>query len=73
MAERGRLRPEINQRWCKNCGLCVAFCAKEVFVNDALGRPQISQPQECEGCRTCLLRCPDIAIQLIANDNEGKG
>lgn len=68
MAKKSRLYPDINRKWCKNCGICVVFCNQDVFDRDSLGRPVMSRPEQCNGCRSCLLRCPDIAIELIECD-----
>ncbi len=68
MNAKTKLKPEINRKWCKNCGLCVAFCPEEVFVNDNLGRPLISHPEKCSACKRCFLRCPDIAISMVSSE-----
>lgn len=65
MGKDNRLKPEVNGKWCKRCGVCVTFCKQEVFEQDRLGRPVIAQPEGCNGCRACLLRCPDMAIDLV--------
>lgn len=56
--------PVINYSRCKQCGLCVAFCPKEVFTLDRLGKPEVSHPELCIGCALCCYRCPDIAINI---------
>ncbi|MBR3034091.1 MAG: 4Fe-4S binding protein, partial [Firmicutes bacterium] len=28
---------EINYKWCKKCGICAAFCPKNVFDRDEDG------------------------------------
>jgi len=28
----------INREWCKGCGICVAFCPKDVLVLDEEGK-----------------------------------
>ena len=50
--------------WCKACGICIAFCPKEVFDRDEEGKPVIARPDECNGCRFCELHCPDFAITI---------
>jgi len=50
--------------WCKACGLCIAFCPKEVFSRDENGHPVIMRPDACIGCRFCEHHCPDFAITI---------
>lgn len=50
--------------WCKACGICIAFCPKEVFGRNEEGKPVIERPDDCIGCRFCELHCPDFAITI---------
>jgi 2-oxoglutarate ferredoxin oxidoreductase subunit delta len=50
--------------WCKACGICIAFCPKNVFTPDQTGKPVISRADACSGCRFCELHCPDFAITI---------
>ena len=53
----------IRTRWCKGCGICVAFCPKKVLaLHD--GKVAAERPEDCIGCRMCELRCPDFAIEI---------
>jgi 2-oxoglutarate ferredoxin oxidoreductase subunit delta len=54
--------------WCKACGICSAFCPKDVITRSATGMPIIQDPDACIGCRFCELHCPDFAI-TIREDN----
>ncbi len=56
--------------WCKRCGICVAFCPKEVLEAGPDGLPQAVRPEECISCGMCELRCPDFAISV--NQPKGK-
>jgi len=52
----------INEEWCKSCGICVEFCPHGVLVEGALGSPEVANVKNCNVCRLCELRCPEMAI-----------
>ncbi|MBO5492060.1 MAG: ferredoxin family protein [Pyramidobacter sp.] len=54
----------INRKWCKSCGICVAFCPKKVFDADRDGAPVVARPQDCVACTLCVMRCPDFALKV---------
>lgn len=54
----------INRKWCKNCGICVAFCPKGVFISDEFSKPIVKNPGICIKCMLCVVRCPDFAIDI---------
>jgi 2-oxoglutarate ferredoxin oxidoreductase subunit delta len=54
----------INPKYCKSCGICVAFCPKKVLALDSEGKAYAANPGDCAGCRQCELRCPDFAIDV---------
>lgn len=56
--------------WCKKCGICIAFCPKNVLDRGPDGHPVAARPEDCIRCHMCELRCPDFAIS-VAN-GEGK-
>ena len=47
---------------CKGCGLCVAFCPKQVLGLSELGKVVILKADDCIASGQCELRCPDYAI-----------
>jgi len=53
----------IEKAWCKGCGICVAFCPKNVLDLDE-GKITIKNIEACIKCGQCELRCPDYAIYL---------
>ncbi len=54
----------INREWCKGCGICVAFCPKQVLALDEDEKAVAVNPQDCICCRLCEHRCPDLAIDI---------
>ncbi len=54
----------INKKWCKSCGICVAFCPKKVFDADRDGAPVAARSQDCVACQLCVMRCPDFALKV---------
>ena len=54
----------IIQEWCKRCGVCTAFCPKNVFATDPEGVVRIERLDACIACEICERMCPDLAISL---------
>ena len=52
----------IKMARCKGCGICVAFCPKEVLAIDERGKVKVVQGDACIACGQCEMRCPDYAI-----------
>jgi len=50
--------------WCKACGICIAFCPKQVFDRDEAGKARVKDPDACVGCWFCEIHCPDFAITI---------
>ncbi len=50
--------------WCKACGICMAFCPKEIIKAGQNGKPEIIDNDSCIGCRFCEIHCPDFAITV---------
>lgn len=63
-AKRGpRGKVIIFGKWCKGCGLCVAFCPTGVLAfNEDDERPAVVKPENCTACHWCDTHCPDLAI-----------
>ncbi len=63
---------DINREWCKGCGICIHFCPKNVLRADGENKAFTVRPEECICCKLCELRCPDLAIEVIAEKvNDG--
>lgn len=63
------VRLTINEKWCKKCAICVAFCPQGVFTANEFGLPQIKYPEKCVKCMLCVIRCPDFAVE-VEDDGE---
>jgi 2-oxoglutarate ferredoxin oxidoreductase subunit delta len=54
----------INSKWCKGCGICVAFCPKNTLDLDREGKAFQARQDDCIGCGMCALYCPDLAVTV---------
>jgi len=61
----------VRERYCKGCGICVAYCPKKVLALKN-GKLFIERPELCVGCRMCELRCPDYAIEIHEAGDEAE-
>ena len=59
----------INREWCKGCGICVEFCPQNVLEMDRSDKAVAVRPEDCICCRLCELRCPDLAIEIVTEDD----
>ncbi len=71
-----KIKVEINIARCKGCGFCVSVCHQKCLVTakdlNAKGvRPAefIEGAGECRGCMNCVLMCPDLAIEILEDEN----
>lgn len=72
MAKQKLKEHRINQEWCKGCGICVAFCPKDVLEMDDQGKAVAVRPEQCIACRMCEMCCPDLAVEVITETNANK-
>lgn len=47
---------------CKGCGICAAFCPKQVLELSEIEKIEAVHEEKCIKCGQCELRCPDYAI-----------
>lgn len=58
---------KINAKFCKGCGICVAFCPTKVLEMKG-GKVAVASGEKCIGCLFCELRCPDFAIAVFPQE-----
>ncbi len=54
----------VNNKTCKACGVCVAFCPVSVFSTDDDDRAVVVATERCTGCGQCELLCPDFCVEV---------
>jgi len=62
---------KINEKWCKGCGICVAFCPKGVLVMGERLKAEVKYQEKCIGCKMCEYYCPDFAITVEEAGESG--
>lgn len=68
-SQTGVKRPVINRSWCKECGICVAFCPRGA-LSQCSGRKIELDAEKCSGCGMCEIYCPDFAIMVTEVDEK---
>ena len=64
----------VIKRYCKGCGLCVAFCRRGALkMSDDVGASgfqevEIADPDRCTGCAQCALMCPEAAVEIVITE-----
>jgi 2-oxoglutarate ferredoxin oxidoreductase subunit delta len=62
---------EINEVYCKGCGICVSVCPQEAMALDqdrltSKGyHPVMLVSENCTGCGICAIVCPDAALTVF--------
>lgn len=64
----------IDRLRCTGCGKCREVCPGNLLHDDGTGKTQISYPQDCWGCTSCVKECRHYAIQYyLGADIGGSG
>ena len=62
---------------CKGCGFCIKYCPRRVLeFSEAFNRkgyhpPVVVRPEDCVDCELCELMCPEFAIWVTPEDEDG--
>lgn len=62
----------IDRDWCKGCGICVAFCPTNVLELDHKDKAVAARIEKCIACKMCEWRCPDLAVEVITEDQDSE-
>ncbi len=63
---------------CDDCGICIYVCPQKLFspsgeINQrGYVPPVLSRPEDCTGCLSCMLFCPDMAIVVALAEEEAQ-
>ena len=61
----------VDSPLCKACGICVELCPRAaVFDSSPDGTPVVARLEDCNGCRSCELHCPDFAIRITLSTDQ---
>jgi len=59
---------DVSTAWRKGCGICVAFCPKDVLEMNNEETVVVARPDDCNYCGDCEIRCPDFAIVVVTDE-----
>jgi len=65
-----RFKTEVDPALCKACGYCQSECPRKVFEQTDQTNTEgyrymaAARSENCVGCLTCLMVCPDFAITV---------
>ena len=60
------------------CGLCIHVCPKNVYeksgvlTDKGVYPPEIAQADLCNGCKLCMIYCPDLVITVETEPEKVK-
>jgi 2-oxoglutarate ferredoxin oxidoreductase subunit delta len=68
------MKIKVNEERCKSCGLCIAFCPKQVLaISDKRNLHgykvvYFKHSEKCNLCGVCYLMCPDVVFERVGDD-----
>ena len=70
-AEKKSFNVRVDAVLCKGCGYCKELCPKGVYDHgteyneSGYNFMTVAAMDACIGCRTCMMVCPDFAIEVV--------
>jgi len=61
---------EIIEKYCKGCHICIEFCPTKVLEMKGI-IASVKNLDACIKCMQCELRCPDFAIRVSTEPDDG--
>jgi 2-oxoglutarate ferredoxin oxidoreductase subunit delta len=61
---------KVDPNYCKGCGLCIDLCPKNImgmsgkFNDKGMPLAECKSIEDCIGCKSCAITCPDAAITI---------
>lgn len=59
---------QINEEFCKECGICIKFCPEGTLglknTFNSKGFHPVKWKSDCSLCGICYIVCPDYAIEI---------
>ena len=61
---------KIDEELCKQCGLCIEWCAKKIITSSkelnlkGYFPAVLTSKDKCTGCALCAIICPEVAIEV---------
>ena len=59
--------------FCKACGICASLCLGKpegVFTLAPDGKAVVTHPENCNGCLSCEMHCPDFCVEVSEKEGE---
>ena len=65
--ENPKVKISIIPRYCKGCEICVHLCPTKTLEMKGF-KVSVADIGGCNECMLCEMRCPDLAIEVVAEE-----
>jgi NAD-dependent dihydropyrimidine dehydrogenase PreA subunit len=66
------MRVEVDKDKCTGCGECREACPKGPVIWKINGKAEATNLRYCHVCTLCASKCPQKAIKVIRDGDDGK-